>query len=140
MLKFFRIWMVVLGVLLGLQFLLAGYGVYGGGSIGDDFQLHILNGRLIAVVTLLGILFAAFARAGGRLVGLAAILFGMTLLQGVIVLISTEGTVAGQVIFMLHVANGIGMMEVTGKAQGLAKKKLAERVEGAEPAAEPAAA
>lgn len=140
MLKFFRIWMLVLGVLLGLQFLLAGYGVYGGGSIGDDFQLHILNARLIAVVTLLGILFAALARAGGRLVGLAAILFGMMILQAVIVLVSTEGTTAGQIIFMLHVATGIGMMEVAGKAQGLAKKKLAERSEGAEPAAEPAAA
>lgn len=140
MLKFFRVWMVILGILLGLQFLLAGYGVYGGGSIGDDFELHILNGRLITVVTLLGILFAALARAGGRLVGLAAILLGMVVLQSVIVLVSTEGTVVGQVIFMLHVAVGIGMMEVAGKAGGIAKKKLAERSEGAESAAEPAPA
>ncbi|GAB3995983.1 hypothetical protein GCM10029992_14730 [Glycomyces albus] len=71
---------------------------------------------------------------------MSAILLGMLVIQSVIVLISTEGTVAGQVIFMLHVANGIGMMEVASKAGGLAKKKLAERAEGAEPAAEPAAA
>ncbi|GAB3995986.1 hypothetical protein GCM10029992_14740 [Glycomyces albus] len=64
MLRFFRVWMIILGVLLGIQFLLAGYGVYGGGSIGDDFELHIMNGRVIAVVILLSILFAALARAG----------------------------------------------------------------------------
>lgn len=140
MLKFFRIWMMILGILVGIQFLLAGYGVYGGGAIGDDFELHIMNGRLIGLVSLLAILFAALARSGGRLVGLAALTFGLVALQSVFVLISTEGTVMGQVIFMLHAAGGIAIMEVAGKAGSAAKKKLAERNQDKDIAAEPATA
>ena len=139
MLKFFRIWTAFLSALIALQFFLAGYGAIATGDPTESFELHIMTGRLIAVVALLGILFAALARAGGKLVGFAAAAFGLVVLQSVIVLISVPGTVPGQIIFGFHAINGMfimGMAEMAGKtAKGIlqARKEKSETSEGASP-------
>jgi hypothetical protein len=138
MLKFFRIWLFALGALIGIQFFLAGYGAIGTGSPDEAFALHIMNGRVIAAVSLLAILFAAAARAGGKLVGRSAIIFGLVFLQFVIAMIAVAGTVPGQIIFGFHVVNALiieGMVGSTGKLA----KQLIDARKPAETEAETAA-
>lgn len=139
MLRVYRIWTIVLHALIGVQFFLAGYGALGTGSTDESFSLHIMNGRLIAVVALLGILFAALARSGGKLVGLAATTFGLVVLQSLIALVSVAGTVPGQIIFGFHAINALMIMGVAEASGRLAKRLLAER-RPVEAAVEPAAA
>ncbi|GAB3226197.1 hypothetical protein GCM10027447_16170 [Glycomyces halotolerans] len=131
MLEVFRIWMHLLGLLIAVQFFLAGYGAIASGAPSEAFELHIANGRLIAIAALLGIVFAALARAGGRLVGLSAGILGLVALQSVIALVSVGGTVWGQSVFGLHAINGLVIMMLTGRAAMLAKRRSAERREPA---------
>jgi hypothetical protein len=138
MLRFYRIWTILLHLLIGIQFFLAGFGARGTGSPDEAYSLHIMNGRVIAVVALLGILFAALARAGGKLVGMSAGVLGLVVLQSVIVLISVQGTLAGQLIFGLHVINAMAVMGVAEASGRLSKKLLEERRAPAAP--EPAVA
>lgn len=127
MLKFYRVWTHVLHVLIGLQFFLAGYGAIGSGSPDESFSLHIMNGRVIAVVALLGILFAALARAGGKLVGMSAGVLGLVLLQSVIALVSVAGTTPGQIIFGFHAINALMIMGLAEASGRLAKQLIEDR-------------
>jgi hypothetical protein len=138
MLKFYRVWIGVLHVLIGLQFFLAGYGAIGSGSPDEAFSFHIMNGRLIAAVALLGILFAALSRAGGKLVGMAAGVLGLVVLQSLIALVSVAGTTPGQIIFGFHAINALMIMGLAEASGRLAKQLLADR-KPAEPAATAAA-
>jgi hypothetical protein len=138
MLKFYRVWIGLLHVLIGLQFFLAGYGAIGSGSPDESFELHIMNGRLIAVVALLGILFAALSRAGGKLVGMAAGVLGLVVLQSLIALVSVAGTTPGQIIFGFHAINALMIMGLAEASGRLAKQLLADR-KPVEPAATAAA-
>ncbi|GAA2126477.1 DUF6220 domain-containing protein [Glycomyces algeriensis] len=127
MLRFYRVWVVLLHVLIGIQFFLAGYGAIGTGSPDESFSLHIMNGRVIAVVALLGILFAALARSGGKLVGLAAGVFGLVVLQSLIALVSVAGTTPGQIIFGFHAINALMIMGLAEASGRLAKQLIADR-------------
>lgn len=139
MLRVYRIWTILLHVLIGLQFFLAGYGSLGTGSPDESFSLHIMNGRVIAAVALVGILFAALARSGGKLTGLAAGAFGLVVLQSLIALVSVAGTVPGQIVFGFHAINALMIMGVVEASGRLAKQLIADRGP-AESAVEPAAA
>lgn len=139
MLKFYRVWTHVLQALIGLQFFLAGYGAIGSGSPDESFSLHIMNGRVIAAVALLGILFAALARAGGKLVGMSAGVLGLVLLQSVIALVSVAGTTPGQIIFGFHAINALMIMGLA-EASGRLAKQLIEDRKPAPTEAAPAAA
>lgn len=127
MLRFYRVWVMLLHILIGIQFFLAGYGAIGTGSPDESFSLHIMNGRVIAVVALLGILFAALARSGGKLVGLAAGVFGLVVLQSLIALVSVAGTTPGQVIFGFHAINALMIMGLAEASGRLAKQLLEDR-------------
>jgi heme A synthase len=127
MLKFYRVWVGLLHALIGIQFFLAGYGALGTGSPDESFSLHIMNGRVIAVVALLGILFAALARSGKKLTGLAAGVFGLVVLQSVIALVSVAGTVPGQIIFGFHAINALMIMGLAESSARLAKRLIEER-------------
>jgi hypothetical protein len=127
MLRFYRVWVMLLHVLIGIQFFLAGYGAIGTGSPDESFSLHIMNGRVIAVVAVLGILFAALARSGGKLVGLAAGVFGLVVLQSLIALVSVAGTTPGQIIFGFHAINALMIMGLAEASGRLAKQLLADR-------------
>lgn len=139
MLRFYRVWTILLQLLIGVQFFLAGYGAIAAGSPDEAFALHIVNGRVIAVVALLGILFAALARSGGKLVGLMAGAFGLVVLQSVIALVSVAGTVPGQIVFGFHAINALiimGMVEASGRHA----RRLLEERQAPRRAPEPAAA
>lgn len=140
MLRFYRIWTMLLHVLIGIQFFLAGYGAIGTGSPDQSFELHILNGRVIALVALLGVLFAALARSGGRLVGLAAAVFGLVVLQSVIAVVSVAGTTPGQIVFGFHAINALMIMGVAESSGRLAKRLIDERKTAVEAAPEAATA
>jgi hypothetical protein len=127
MLNFYRVWIGLLHALIGIQFFLAGYGALGTGSPDEAFALHIMNGRVIAVVALLGILFAALARSGRKLVGLAAGVFGLVVLQSLIALVSVAGTMPGQIIFGFHAINALMIMGVAESSARLAKQLIADR-------------
>lgn len=127
MLRFYRVWVMLLHILIGIQFFLAGYGSIGTGSPDESFSLHIMNGRVIAVVALLGILFAALTRSGGKLVGLAAGVFGLVVLQSLIALVSVAGTTPGQVIFGFHAINALMIMGLAEASGRLAKQLLEDR-------------
>ncbi|MEU5154582.1 DUF6220 domain-containing protein [Glycomyces sp. NPDC021274] len=118
---------MLLHILIGIQFFLAGYGSIGTGSPDESFSLHIMNGRVIAVVALLGILFAALTRSGGKLVGLAAGVFGLVVLQSLIALVSVAGTTPGQVIFGFHAINALMIMGLAEASGRLAKQLLEDR-------------
>ncbi len=139
MLRFYRVWVMILHVLIGIQFFLAGYGAIGTGSPDESFSLHIMNGRVIAVVALLGILFAALARSGGKLVGLAAGVLGLVVLQSLIALVSVAGTTPGQIIFGFHAINALMIMGLAEASGRLAKQLLEDR-KPAETTAAPATA
>lgn len=129
MLKFFRIWLGAIHVLIGVQFFLAGYGALGTGDTAEAFSMHIMGGRLIGAFSLLAILFAALARAGGKLVGMAAGVFGLAFLQFLIAMVSVGGTVPGQIIFGFHAVNAlmvVGLVEATSRH---VKKIIASREE-----------
>ncbi|HEX2144091.1 MAG TPA: DUF6220 domain-containing protein [Glycomyces sp.] len=139
MLRFYRIWTILLHVLIGIQFFLAGYGAIASGSPDEAFSLHIMNGQIIGAVALLGILFAALARSGGKLVGLSAGVFGLVLLQSLIAVVSVAGTTPGQIIFGFHAINALMIMGVAEASGKLAKRLIEERGAGAkEPALETA--
>ncbi len=127
MLNFYRLWVGLLHILIGIQFFLAGYGAVGTGSPDEAFSLHIMNGRVIAVVALLSILFAALARSGKKLVGLAAAAFGLVVLQSLIALVSVAGTMPGQIIFGFHAINALMIMGVAESSARLAKQLIADR-------------
>lgn len=137
MLRFYRVWTILLQLLIGIQFFLAGYGAIAAGAPDEAFSLHIMNGRVIAVVALLGVLFAALARSGGKLVSLMAGAFGLVVLQSLIALVSVAGTVPGQIIFGFHAINALMIMGVVEASGRLARRLIAER-SAPEPVAEPA--
>jgi hypothetical protein len=67
---------VFLGMVV-LQVFYAGVGLFGAG----DMTAHVGFGYLVVLVPLLVLIAAALARAGGRLIGLAALLLLITFLQ-----------------------------------------------------------
>jgi Family of unknown function (DUF6220) len=67
---------VFLGMVV-LQVFYAGVGLFGAG----DMTAHVGFGYLVVLVPLLVLIAAALARAGGRLIGLAALLLFLTFLQ-----------------------------------------------------------
>ncbi|WP_156925870.1 DUF6220 domain-containing protein [Glycomyces arizonensis] len=140
MLKFFRIWMMLVQILIGIQFFLAGYGAMGTGDTRDAFALHIMNGYLIGTVSLLAILFAALSRAGGKLVGMTAGVVGLVALQSVIAAVSVGGTTAGQLVFGLHAINALMILGLAEATSRTAKRILQSRKEAQGETASAAAA
>ncbi|MGC4768184.1 DUF6220 domain-containing protein [Micromonospora sp. DT44] len=111
------------GVLLtafALQFVFAAVGGFTKPAGDGAYALHSVNGMaVIPVLTLLTVLFAALARAPGRLVGLAVLPLGLVVLQALLAMLANAGTDAvgvstpfGLVIGGLHAVNGIVAVHV----------------------------
>ena len=110
---------VTSGVLLAvftLQFVFAAVGAFTKPAGGDgSYRLHSITGMaVIPALTLLTILFAALARAPGRLIGLAALPLDQVVLQALLAALangltdaSGQTTTAGLTIAGLHALNGI---------------------------------
>jgi len=107
------------GVLLAafaFQFVFAAVGAFTKPAGGDhSYRLHSITGMaVIPVLTLLTIVFAALAKAPGKLIGLAALPLGLVVLQALLAglasgLTDASGrtTTAGLIVGGLHALNGI---------------------------------
>ncbi|WP_433269565.1 DUF6220 domain-containing protein [Micromonospora vinacea] len=111
--------LVVISALLlvafALQFVFAAVGGFTRPTGDDAYALHSVNGMaVIPVLTLLTAVFAALAKAPGRLIGLAVLPIGLVVLQPLIAMLAEAFTDAsgvstplGLTIGGLHALNGI---------------------------------
>ncbi|PYC75052.1 hypothetical protein C7C45_04025 [Micromonospora arborensis] len=113
--KAFVIISVLLLVAFSLQFVLAAVGAFTRPAGDDSYALHSVNGMaVIPVLTLLTILFAALAKAPGRLIGLTVLPVGLVVVQALTAMLANGSTDAagvstplGLTIAALHAVNGI---------------------------------
>ena len=98
-----------------LQFVFAAVGAFTKPASDSAYTLHSVNGMaIIPTLTLLTILFAALAKAPGRLIGLAILPLGLVVLQVLLAALanaftdaSGASTPVGLTIGGLHALNGI---------------------------------
>ncbi|GGR89265.1 hypothetical protein GCM10010169_36860 [Micromonospora fulviviridis] len=103
-----------------LQFVFAAVGAFTKPADDGAYALHSVNGMaVIPVLTLLTVLFAALAKAPGRLVGLAALPLGLVVVQALLAALADGSTDAagastpfGLTIAGLHAVNGIVAVHV----------------------------
>ena len=102
------------------QFFLAAAGAFDTAPNDESFQMHRASGYGIILLTVLVTIVAALARMPGRLIGMAGLAAGLTLLQSVIREIATafgdttSSSTAGELIFGLHAVNGLAIVAVIG--------------------------
>ncbi|GAA2629184.1 DUF6220 domain-containing protein [Paractinoplanes durhamensis] len=140
--KAFVITTGLLLVAFALQFVFAAVGAFTKPAGGDDsYALHSINGMaVIPLLTILTVVFAALARAPGRVIAMAALPFGLVLLQVLLAALaggltddSGGSTTAGLIIGGLHAVNGIiAVHVVVGVLR--AAQKLAQPVPVEQPA------
>ena len=102
-------------IVFAFQFVFAAVGAFTEPSSDSAYALHGITGMaVIPALTLLTTLFAALAKAPGRLVGLAILPLGLTLLQALLAALpeafadeSGSSTVVGLIFGALHAVNGI---------------------------------
>ncbi|PWR04965.1 hypothetical protein DKT68_29310 [Micromonospora acroterricola] len=128
--KAFVIVSTLLLVSFVLQFVFAAVGAFTKPAGDGAYALHSVNGMaVIPVLTLLTTLFAALARAPGRLVGLAILPIGLVVVQALIAMLANGSTDAagastpfGLTIAGLHAIIGIVAVHVAvGVAQAARK-------------------
>lgn len=131
-----------------LQFLLAGSGAFDSAPKDESFQPHRALGYGILLFAVLLTLIAALAGMPGRLIGMAGLVAGLVLVQGVIRAIASafgetgdSTSTAGELIFGLHAVNGLIIMAVVGRILRQARQLSsspapARRRSGAEEGAE----
>ncbi|GIE99464.1 DUF6220 domain-containing protein [Paractinoplanes rishiriensis] len=133
--KAFSIVSGVLIVAFAFQFVFAAVGAFTKPADDGAYALHSITGMaVIPILTLLTVLLAALAKAPGRVIGLAALPFGLVVLQALLAGLakgftdeSGSSTVVGLVVGGLHAVNGIVAVHV---AVGVARaaRRLGEPV------------
>jgi hypothetical protein len=110
----------VLLVAFVFQFVFAAVGAFTKPADDGAYALHSITGMaIIPILTLLTTLFAALAKAPGRVVGLAVLPFGLVVLQALLAGLADglsdeagSSTAAGLVVGGLHAINGIVAVHV----------------------------
>ncbi|MEU1689885.1 DUF6220 domain-containing protein [Micromonospora sp. NPDC005707] len=118
--KAFVVTSTLLLVAFALQFVFAAVGAFTKPAGEGAYALHSATGMaVIPVLTLLTILFAALAKAPGRLVGLTVLPLGLVILQALLATLANGTTDAaggstpfGLTIAGLHAVNGIVAVHV----------------------------
>jgi Family of unknown function (DUF6220) len=113
-----------------LQFVFAAVGAFTKPAGEGAYTLHSVNGIVvIPALTLLTTLFAALAKAPGRLIGLAILPLGLVVVQAVIAALANAFTDAagastplGLIIAGLHALNGIVAVHVVVSVQRGARR------------------
>ncbi|MBM0255828.1 DUF6220 domain-containing protein [Micromonospora sp. 4G55] len=116
-----------------LQFVFAAVGAFTKPAGEGAYALHSVTGMaVIPVLTLLTTLFAALAKAPGRIIGLAILPLGLVVVQSLIAMLANASTDAagvstplGLTIAGLHAVNGIVAVHVVVGVHRAARK-LAE--------------
>lgn len=111
----------LLALVIVVQFFLAASGAFNTAPKDESFQPHRALGYGILLFAVLLTLIAALARMPGRLIGMAGLVAGLVLVQGVIRAIASafgetgdSTSTAGELIFGLHAVNGLIIMAVVG--------------------------
>ncbi|MFI6236874.1 DUF6220 domain-containing protein [Micromonospora sp. NPDC050784] len=120
-------------VAFALQFVFAAVGGFTRPAGDDAYALHSVNGMaVIPALTVLTALFAALAKAPGRLIGLAVLPIGLVVLQPLIAMLAEAFTDAsgvstplGLTIGGLHALNGIIAVHVVVAVLRAARKLAA---------------
>src|SRR5258705_828076 len=132
--------MLVLAVVA--QFFLAASGAFDKARKEESFQSHRGLGYVIFLLAVLLTIVAELARMPGRLIGMAGLVAGLTVVQVVIAMLAKAfndtgdtSTTAGQLVFGLHAVNGLVMMAlamtVTRQARALLRSAPVGRPAGA---------
>lgn len=128
-----RALVIVTAVLLAvfaLQFAFAAVGAFSRPGGDGAYALHSVTGSaIIPALILLTVLLAVLAKAPGRLIGLAALPFGLVLLQALIAALANASTDAGGAstplgltVAGLHAINGIVVVHVVVAVLRAARK------------------
>ncbi|MGR6320558.1 DUF6220 domain-containing protein [Micromonospora soli] len=99
------------------QFFFAATGAFSTAPHDESYRMHHALGYVIFLVPVVMAVVAALARMPGRLIGMAALVSGLTTVQVVIAVVARaigESTTAGQLVFGLHAVNGLAMVGVAG--------------------------
>jgi hypothetical protein len=99
------------------EFYFAASGAFGAASGNDSFRPHHALGYVIFLLPLVMAIVAALARMPGRLIGLTALVAGLTGVQVLIAKVAMaigDGSTAGQLVFGLHAVNGLALLAVVG--------------------------
>jgi heme A synthase len=103
------------------QFFFAATGAFDTGPKDESFQMHRALGYGILLFAVVLTLFAALARMPGRLIGMAGLAAGLTLLQGVITAVADafddtgdSSSGPGELVFGLHALNALVIMALAG--------------------------
>ncbi len=123
------------------QFYFAANGAFSTAPNDEAFQPHRALGYVIFLLPVLMTIVAALARMPGRLVGMAGLVAGLTVVQVVIGVLARafgdtgDSTTAGQIVFGLHGVNGLVIVAVIGmivrQARGLSRSAAPARRAGA---------
>ena len=116
----------LLAPVIVVQFFLAAAAAFDTAPKDESFQAHRAMGYGILLLAIVVTILAALARMPGRVVGLAALIAGLGLLQPVIRVLAAAfddaggaSTTAGTLVFGLHAVNGLIMF---GLAEAVARR------------------
>jgi hypothetical protein len=108
-----RILAMATGTLAVIQFALAGYGAFGSLHHQKDWGAHETMGNIITGVALLTLIAALIARPGRRWIIATAVLFVLTVLQGVWAGVAKDNSPWWGV---LHALGGVAIIAMCGIA------------------------
>jgi len=133
----------LLALAVAAQFFLAASGAFSTAPNDESFQPHRAMGYVIFLLAIVLAIVGALARMPGRLIGMAGLAAGLTVVQVLIAVLAkafndTGGTstTAGQLVFGLHAINALAIMSVAGTVARQARALSRSAVSG--PAAGPA--
>jgi Family of unknown function (DUF6220) len=137
--RIYVVWSWVIAAAVVVQIFLAGLYVFGSTSI----EAHVINGSFLLFATLIGGIFALVARIPGRVAGAQWGLFGLVVLQ--VLLIEVGSSTGVPVIKAFHVVNalaifGLSSMLARDSRAYFASPERAASVAGAGAEATPRAA
>jgi hypothetical protein len=116
--KAFAVLATLLVLIVIAQFFFAATGAFRDDAPRDEsFRMHHALGYVIFLVPVVMVVVAALARMPGRLIGMAALVSGLTAVQVLIAVVAGvlgDGTTAGQLVFGLHAVNGLAILAVAG--------------------------
>jgi hypothetical protein len=115
--RVFAVLASVLVLLIVAQFFLAASGAFDPAPNDESFQPHRALGYGIFFFAILVTIVAALARLPGRLIGMAALVAGLGVVQGLIRAVAAafdDAGDAGTVIFGLHAVNALAILAISG--------------------------
>src|SRR5437762_1116134 len=140
--RVFTVLATLLVLVVVTQFFLTASGSFDTAPKDEPSQPHRALGYVILLFAVLLTIVAALARMPGRLIGMTALVAGLTVGQALIGALADAfngtrdtSTTAGQPIFGLHAVNGLAIMAVVGtvarRARALSRSAVADRPAGA---------